>query len=184
MKIIGVIGSPRKGSNTEILVEEVLKGAADAGAETKSYNLAELDITPCEACMYCKGNQGECATNDDMQEIYKELNEAHGLIVGSPVYFGQMSAQTKSFIDRLFAFYLPDSGETRKQNIAFVFSQGSPDEDLFAEYYDYVEKIFGMAYNVIDVLVSHGNQLPGNVKDKEDVLEHARGIGKKLVETD
>lgn len=183
MKVVGFTGSPREGSNTEILVEEMLEGSSDAGAQTKIFNLTDMDIAPCKACMHCKFNEGVCATDDDMQEIYKELKEADGLIVGSPLYFGQMSAQTKPFIDRLFALYIPDSEVKSKKNMAFVFSQGNLDEDSFSEYYDYTKTIFEMAYNVVDVLVSYGNQLPGDVKNKTDDLENAREIGKKIVES-
>ncbi|EKF84991.1 flavodoxin family protein [Methanobacterium formicicum] len=183
MKVIGFTGSPRSESNTEILVEEMLKGSSDTGAQTKIFNLTDMNIVPCKACMHCKVNEGVCATDDDMQEIYKELKEADAFIVGSPLYFGEMSAQTKPFIDRLFAFYIPDSEVNSKKNMAFVFSQGNPDEDTFSEYYNYMKTIFEMAYNVVDVLVSCGNQLPGDVKNKTDVLENARNIGKKIVES-
>jgi multimeric flavodoxin WrbA len=183
MKVIGFTGSPRSESNSGILVEEMLKGSSDAGAHTKIFNLTDMDIAPCKACMHCKVNEGVCATDDDMQEIYKELKEADAFIVGSPLYFGEMSAQTKPFIDRLFAFYIPDSEVNSKKNMAFVFSQGNPDQDTFSEYYNYMQTIFEMAYNVVDVLVSCGNQLPGDVKNKTDVLENARNIGKKIVES-
>ena len=179
MKIIGLSGSPRSGSNSEILVNEILKGASEAGAETKSYNLVNMDIKPCIACMYCKAHEGQCATDDDMQEIYKEIKESNGFVVGSPLYFGEMSAQTKLFIDRLFAFYNPHAGDMESKKVAFAFSQGNPD-DMFKDYYEYVKNVFEMAYDVVDVLVSKGNQLPGDVKTKEIDMANARKIGKEI----
>lgn len=186
MKVIGFTGSPRKGGNTEILVEEILKGASDAGAETKSFNLSRMIIAPCEACQHCKGNEGECATKDDMQDIYEELKEADAFILGSPVYMWQMSAQAKLFTDRLYAFYMTGFEEKYgKKDMALVFSQGNPDESLFSEYYDYTMNMFEfLGYNVVDMLASYGNQAPGEVKNKEDVLKKAREIGKKLVKGD
>lgn len=179
MKIIGLIGSPRTGSNSEILVDEILKGASEAGAETKSFNLENMDVNPCIACMYCKAHDGECAQDDDMQEIYKELNGSAGFVVGSPIYFGEMSAQTKAFIDRLFAIYNPESETTRKK-VAFAFSQGNPDESSFSDYFNYTKNVFEMAYDVVDIIVSGGNPMPGDVKAKDNDLEKARKVGKEM----
>ena len=186
MKILGFIGSPREGGNTEILVEEVLKGASDEGAETKSFNLDKLDITACKACQHCKGNDGECATDDDMQEIYKELKEADGFVLGSPIYMWQMTAQAKLFTDRLYAFFMTGFEEKYgKKDMALVFTQGNPDENAFSEYYNSTKDMFGfLGYNVVDMLSSQDNNAPGAVKDKKDVLEKARKIGEKLVKAD
>lgn len=184
MKIIGMVGSPRNGSNTEILVEEALKGAADSGAEIKTFKLNDMTIAPCKACMYCKGSEGECATEDDMQMIYMELKEADAFILGSPVYMWQMSAQSKLFTDRLYAFFAtPLQEELSGKNMALIFSQGNPDENMFKEYFNYTRNLFEfLGYNVVDLLSSQGNTVPGAVKEKEDTLEKARDIGRKLVE--
>ncbi|MGB9979293.1 flavodoxin family protein [Methanobacterium sp.] len=186
MKIIGFIGSPREGGNTEILVEEVLKGASEAGAETKSFNLDKMTIVPCKACMHCKSNNGECATDDDMQEIYKELKEADAFVLGSPIYMWQMTAQAKLFTDRLYALFMTGFEEKYgKKDMALVFTQGNPDENLFSGYYNSTKDMFGfLGYNVVDMLASSGNPAPDDVKSKVDVIEKARKIGKKLVLAD
>lgn len=184
MRVIGFIGSPRWNSNTGILVKEMLKGASEAGAETKSFNLTKMSISPCDACMYCKKNNNECNKNDDMQKLYKELEEADAFILGSPLYYGEMSAQTKLFIDRLYSTYTPDIDENNKKNMAIIFSQGEDDENIFSKYYDYIKDVYGTLYNLIDVLISVGNETPGEVKNKKDNLEKAREIGKQLVKLD
>ncbi len=99
VKIIGIIGSPRKGSNTEIYIKKALESAENAGAETEITNLAKAEIEPCIACDICK-NTGECAIYDDMREITSKLQEAQGIIIGSPVYFGNVTSQLKMFMDR------------------------------------------------------------------------------------
>lgn len=182
MKIIGIVGSPRDKGNVEILVEESLKGAANAGAETKIIKLNSMNIAPCKACMECKTSGGECATDDDMQSIYDELKDAHGFILGSPVYMWQMSAQSKLFTDRLYAIFgTPLQDEYSAKNMALIFSQGNPDENLFKEYFLYTRDLFEfMGFNVVDLLISEGNPDPGVVKDKEDALKKAREIGEKL----
>ena len=183
MKVIGLIGSPRNGSNSGILVEEALKGAEDAGAETKIFNLSKMAIAPCNGCMYCKNSEGECATKGDMQDIYKEIKESDAFILGSPVYMWQMSAQAKLFTDRLYAFYGTDFGEKYgKKDVGLIFSQGNPDKDILSVYFDYTRNMFNfLGYNVVDVLSSQDNNIPGAVKDKAEDMEKAREIGKKFV---
>jgi len=99
VKVIGIIGSPRKGSNTEIYVKKALESAENSGAETEIINLATAEIEPCIACDICK-NTGECAIYDDMVKITRKLQEAQGIIIGSPVYFGNVTSQLKMFMDR------------------------------------------------------------------------------------
>lgn len=98
LKVLGIVGSPRKG-NTYFLVEQALEAAKNEGANIESIFLGEKDINPCIACENCK-NTGECSIPDDMEEILSKINSAHGIIMGSPVYFGTVSAQTKILMDR------------------------------------------------------------------------------------
>ncbi|MGB9826100.1 MAG: flavodoxin family protein, partial [Desulfofundulus sp.] len=91
MKVVGIIGSPRRGGNTETLVERVLAGAAAAGAETQVFRLNEMNIRGCQACYYCK-EHGRCRQEDDMVQIYRALLEADGIVLGSPIYMGYVTA--------------------------------------------------------------------------------------------
>jgi multimeric flavodoxin WrbA len=102
MKVVGVVCSPRTGGNTEILVKEALVGAEDMGSEVELVTLAGKAIAPCNACRTCV-KTGECHVKDDMQEIYKKFQEADGIILESPVYFVNVSAQAKLLIDRTYA---------------------------------------------------------------------------------
>lgn len=106
MKAIGFIGSPRKTGNTAWAVNKILEGAKKAGAETEAFYSGDLTLTPCQGCLDCvKSNR--CAITDDMQKLYDALKQADALVLGSPVYMGQMSAQAKLFTDRLFAQITP-----------------------------------------------------------------------------
>lgn len=102
MRILGIVGSPRKGGNTEILMSEVLKVAREAGFETEMFRMSEKQVAPCDACGTCF-QMGECVVQDDMQELYSMLEKADAVIFGSPVYFGTVSAQMKAIMDRMFA---------------------------------------------------------------------------------
>jgi len=106
VKVLGVVCSPRLGGNTEILVGEALGGAKAKGADVELATLSGKQIRPCDHCGACY-ETGECHIKDDMEEIYKQLLGADGVILGSPVYFWSVSAQAKSVIDRTYALRYP-----------------------------------------------------------------------------
>ena len=97
MKIIGISTSPRKDGNTAFIVKKALETIESC--KTEYISLAEDEIKPCNSCNACK-EKPECVIKDGMEKIYKLLRETDGIIIGSPVYFGNMSAQCKALIDR------------------------------------------------------------------------------------
>jgi multimeric flavodoxin WrbA len=99
VKVLGIIGSPRKDSDTDFLVKKALKASNNVGSDVEFLNIGSMNIEPCIACDICK-ETGECAIYDDMSLITKKLLEANGIIIGSPVYFGNVSSQIKIFMDR------------------------------------------------------------------------------------
>jgi multimeric flavodoxin WrbA len=101
MRLLGIGCSPRKNGNTEILVKEALKVAVEAGWQTDLFLMSEKKVAPCDACEACR--PGDCIIDDDMQELYKLMDLANGIIFASPVYFGNVSAQAKAIMDRTFA---------------------------------------------------------------------------------
>jgi multimeric flavodoxin WrbA len=103
MRILGICCSPRKGGNTEILLREALESAHEAGCETELILVAGKKIGPCDGCGTCF-ETGMCKIKDDMQHIYEEMEKADGIILGTPVYFTNVSAQAKAVIDRTYVF--------------------------------------------------------------------------------
>ena len=103
MKVLGIVCSPRKGGNTEILVEAALAAAREAGAETDIFLVAGKTIGGCQACHNCH-KHGVCKLNDDMQALYPKMEAADAFVFGSPVYFHGVTAQAKAVIDRTFYF--------------------------------------------------------------------------------
>jgi multimeric flavodoxin WrbA len=105
MHIIAINGSPRKKWNTATLLGKTLEGAASQGAKTKLIHLYDLNYKGCMSCFECKKKGGKsyrtCAVNDDLSPIFKKIREADGLILGSPIYFGTVSGEMKSFMERL-----------------------------------------------------------------------------------
>ena len=102
MKILGIVGSPRKRGNTEIMVREALGAARKAGARTEIVLVANKKIAGCDGCGACAKN-GICKIKDDMSPIYEQLKAADGIIFSTPVYYGNVTAQAKAVIDRCHA---------------------------------------------------------------------------------
>jgi multimeric flavodoxin WrbA len=107
MKILGICCSPRKGQNTFRAMEICLEAARarDGAITTQVIELADLDIRPCQACGECKGRLA-CPIEDDFASLIPVLSDSDvgGMIVGTPVYFGTMTAQCKAFVDRCVMF--------------------------------------------------------------------------------
>lgn len=96
-------GSPRKGGNSDLLCDEFLRGAQEAGHSVEKIFLRSKKIASCNACYYCKKSGGQCALKDDMSEILDKMQAADVIVMASPVYFYSIDAQMKAVIDRSVA---------------------------------------------------------------------------------
>ena len=101
MRILVVNGSPRKGGNTESLLDALIAGAEVVGATISKMNLRNLDVSPCRACDSCK-KTGKCIQKDDMYDLISKMEESEIWILGTPVYWWGPTAQLKAFIDRWY----------------------------------------------------------------------------------
>ena len=99
MKVIGIVGSPRKNGNTELLTKHTLKAISEEGLDTELIRLAGLEIKPCTACMACKEKE-ICSIKDDLFPLYLRMKEADGIILASPVYFGSATSLIKALMER------------------------------------------------------------------------------------
>jgi len=97
MRVLGILGSPRRGGNSEILLDKALEGAG--GLDTEKIVLNELKFSPCQECGGC-AKSGNCIIDDEMQLVYKKIDEADIVILASPVFFGSLPAQVKAMVDR------------------------------------------------------------------------------------
>ncbi|MFB0556448.1 MAG: flavodoxin family protein [Dehalococcoidia bacterium] len=100
MKVIGIVGSPRKNGNTELLTKHTLKAISEEGVDTEVIRLAGLEIKPCNACMACKEKE-ICSIKDDLFPIYLRMKEAEGIILASPVYYSSATALIKALMERV-----------------------------------------------------------------------------------
>lgn len=110
MNVIGINGSPRKKWNTATLVAKALEGAASLGATTELFHLYDLDFKGCISCFACKIREGKsygkCVLRDDLAPVLEKIVAADALVIGSPIYFGTFTGETRSFLERLLFPYL------------------------------------------------------------------------------
>jgi len=188
MRVLGIAGSPRRGGNTDLLLAEVMKGAASKGAEVKTVILNDLEISPCQHCDACF-EAGQCRIKDDMQMVYKELERADRIVLASPVHFMGVSAQTKAMIDRCQALWArkyilkkpPLGGKGQKKGL-FVSVGGMKLANLFEPALATVRSWF----RVLDIayggeLLFPGVDERGKIAQNPDALKQAFLAGQRLV---
>ena len=184
MKIIGFVASPRNEGNTAWTVNQILEGAKEQGAETEIWYAGALELKPCRGCLGCVQSD-RCVIDDDMQPIYSALSQADALVLGSPVYMGQMSAQAKMFTDRLFAQITPRFSPRFKEanagkKLVLAFIQGNPDPGMFKEYFDYTKKMFQLLEFDVKAMPVIAGTRTGPACDSEDLPPVLKGIGSSL----
>jgi len=186
VKVLGILGSPRRGGNAEVLLDKALSGAQSPGVVTEKISLNELTIRPCQECGGCD-NTGECVIADDMAAIYKKIDEADAVILASPVFFGGLTAQTKAMIDRFQSRWVSKyrlkkaSPGVGKKGVFLCVSAWN--KEKFFENAKEIVKIFFM---VLDIKYSgdvwcQGVSEKGGVEKRQDSLEDAFKLGKALV---
>jgi multimeric flavodoxin WrbA len=179
-RVIAINGSPRVNGNTNKLVSTITAGAREKGAETKIINLGQLSIKGCVSCYYCRKNDG-CAIKDDMQEIYKDIKKADSVILGSPIYMWQMTSQTKTFIDRLFACWTGETEPSKLQGkeCVLAITQGAA-EDYFKEYINATAKMLEfLGFKVKEPLIAK-NMNNTALDDNKAILAAAYSVGQSL----
>jgi multimeric flavodoxin WrbA len=184
-KVFVAMGSPRKDGNSATLAKQVAAGAEAAGAEVESFYLHSLDIQPCTACDACREDTArDCVIEDDMQALYQKLRRADALVIASPVYWFTVSAQTKAFMDRWYAFgnpqekYAPFSG--KRIGIVLTYADNDPFASgavnalrTFQDAFNYVgAEIVGMIYGCASEA--------GEIENNRDLMENAYELGKRL----
>jgi multimeric flavodoxin WrbA len=181
MKKIGaIVGSPRKGGNTDILIDEVLKGGHYSGAETKKIYLYDYDIKPCTACNGCIKNNGKCIVNDDLQQIIEAVSEYEILVLGTPVYWWGPTAQFKIFMDK---WYSPQAREMLKDKKVILVIPLQDDnldtarhtEGMLRDAFEYI------GTEILDIIISKDTDGKGDVKRHQEIMRKAYSAGKNSV---
>lgn len=189
MLVLGIHGSPRRGGNSEILLDHCLEAARQAGAATEKLRAAGLQIGGCRSCGGCD-ETGKCVVPDDMQQVYPLLDRAERIVLASPIFFYSFPAQIKALIDRAQAHwsrrqlrhrqagyrsptdrlgYVQLVGATRGRNLF----QGA---ELSARYF----------YDALEVKYCGGQLVwrvdaKGTVRERPEEIERARQLGRQVV---
>ena len=153
-KIIAINGSPRSGWNTDMLIDEAVKGAESKGATVQKFDLYKLDrYTGCISCFGCKrdDHEGECVLKDGLKPVLDAIRESDGLILGAPNYFSDLSAQFKTFYERLVFPYLTYNKEHPCCNehripVLLIMTSNAPSEfyqDMLEKYRSTLETFIG-----------------------------------------
>ncbi|MCR3921460.1 MAG: flavodoxin family protein [Firmicutes bacterium] len=145
MKVMAINGGPRKEWNTASMLKKVLEGSAAKGATTELVNLYDLDFQGCTSCFACKlkagKSYGKCAMRDDLTPVLQRIEEADALVLGSPIYFGCVTGELRSMIERLLFQYLRYTKDHRTSvphpiKTAWVYTTNCPEESYGNVGYD------------------------------------------------
>ncbi len=189
MKVLGIAGSPRRDGNTDLLLAEVLRGAASKGAEVKTVVLSSLRFEPCTHCDGCL-ETGTCIIDDDMRDVYPELEAADRIVLASPIQFMGLTAHMKAMIDRCqclwvrkYLLKVPPLGDERKRKGYFVSVGGTKFKNLFEAGKAVVRSLFTVLNieNAGELLFS-GIDEKGAIKGHPDALKQAFELGQGMVE--
>ena len=176
MKIVAINGSPngRKGTTNQV-VNSVLKGAENQGSKTNSFFLSELTVEPCKACEIC-AKTGTCVINDDYSTIKKAVIEADGIILASPNFVSNVSAQMKAFIDR--SQNLIHCQEMKGKYGAVIVTSGGPHTERGAEYLRFVLGMLG-CWTTGSLFVTNPQLIDND--EQTQVLLSADNLGANMV---
>ena len=191
MKVLAIMGSPRKGKNNDRLLDRILAGITkkEVSAIIEKLYVSDLQIAHCLACDACTRKSG-CIQKDSMEELYKKFDEADLTIITSPMYFNSISGQLKAIIDRNQAIWsskyvLKESIINKsKQRVGYVLITAGADEHPFG--LSAVTPIMDLFFKSINTdywgtyFVNGVDEAPGYLR--ENVLEDMLEIGEKIVE--
>lgn len=177
MKILALIGSPRKGGNTDILVDQILAGSKAKGHTADKLYLYKYKITPCMDCRNCKKGDHVCTLKDGMQQIYPKIKEADLIIFGTPVYYYGPTGQMKLLLDRMRPYGANGKLKGKKAVLVAPSAEGArccgPLIKMFRMSFDYLGiefagKILGTAYE------------KGEIEQDQKELRKAYALGMSL----
>lgn len=184
-KIVFLNGSNRKNGNLQTIFQKIVEGADANNVEIKTFNLAKLNISACKGCFHCRQHD-HCIISDDMSKVLDEIINADYVVIGSPIYFFQISGQTKLMIDRLYPLM---SGEPRNYGLRHgqkktitIYTQGAPSESAFQDYISHNHKgLELLGLNIVDTLICTNANDQMSAAQNADILEKAFEIGRKLI---
>lgn len=188
MNIVTLLGSPRSAGNSAAIARRITAVAGELGADTRTFELNRLNYRGCQGCYACKKGAESCVLTDDLAEVLAAVAAADLVVLATPVYYGDITAQLKGYIDRTFSFlrpgYLsnPQPSRLGPKRLIFVLTQGHPDEAFFGDIFPRYEN-FLRWQNFTDVrLVRACGIGPGSVDAvPPEVLQQAEETIRRML---
>lgn len=183
MRILGVSGSPRKGGNTEILVQTALDVCAAEGAEIELLSLAGKQIRPCTACGGCsRVDSPRCVQEDpNFDGMVERFMAADGILVGSPVYFGSATPETMALLDRV-GYVARCNGQFLRHKVGAAIAVGrrAGQNFTFAQlnYFFLINEMFVPGSSYWNVAIGREK---GAVLDDQEGLETVRTLARNMM---
>ena len=177
-QVIGIIGSPRRNGNTEVIVDSIIEGAEEVGVVSQKVILKDLKVAPCKACNVCSKNSS-CVHQDDMENLLAQMFDSDVWILGTPVYWWGPTAQFKAFLDRWYS--VNDRSLFRGKEIVLVIPSGGAGEYYYGPTKDILERIIdylGMIH--VRTILAPGIGEKGVVKEHPEILDSARQTGRDV----
>ena len=188
MKVIAFLGSPRENGNTELLLGETIRGVEESGLKISVFRLNKMNIMPCQNCGGCE-ETGCCIYDDDMTQIYESIRNADRVILASPIFFFNVSAQTKIMIDRCQAFWCekyllkkaPPEGQYGRKGLLLLV--GGMKKEIGVQCAEATAKAFFRTISVPDhkILAYIGIDEKGAILKHPSALQEAYKAGQQLV---
>ena len=183
VKVLAINGSPRKKGNTQVLIDEAAKEIKKEGIEVKSISIADYDIRPCDGCEQCFKKPWDCPIKDDAVKVLKRMIAADGLLIGSPVYCGGVTAQLKALFDRSVIPYQNAEFKDKVGGALTVGGAKNGGQELTLLQIDTYFLMFDMIVASAETGyyggMATGNE-KGDVKKDKEGLEKARGVGRRM----
>ncbi len=190
MKIVTLLGSPRPEGNSAAIAGRFIETAESLGAETRTFALNKLNFRGCQACMACKTKLDHCALKDDLTGILDEIRDADALVLATPVYFGDITAQMKMFIDRTYSYYVPDfltkaipGRLPLGKKLVFIQTQAQPGEKMFIDIYPKYELFFQfLGFKNNQLIRACGVNDAKDAEKREDIMKLAEETARRILE--
>ena len=187
MKVLGIMGSPRRQSNTEILLDKALEGAREARAEVEKVLVSKLKISPCLEIYACF-KDGNCTIRDDMRTLYDKLLQADHIVFASPIFFYGITSQAKAVVDRCQALWARrhvlgmGKEDTRVRRGVFISVGATRGEKLFDGAVLTVRYFFdAIGVKYAGALLIRGIDNKAQIKERPELLQDAFRLGQELV---
>ena len=191
MKVVTLLGSPRPNGNTATLAKAFNETAEEMGADVKSFMLNKLDFKGCQACDACKTKSNKCVLKDDLAEVLETVENTDILVLATPIYFAEVTAQLKTFVDRCYSYLepfevMPETSRLKPGKKMVLITAQNRGDELFADVCTKYRMIFEFLGFEETHLIRGCDLLAADAlktKNRNDLIELSRDTARKVSRT-